>query len=136
MNQLTMTPDYLRRLIVKVRALMLAEVASGPLDDDVIADDELTDETEYVAVDLSREEVIEEIEGLGRTKQSELVALMWIGRGDAAPQEWADVLALAEDRREVPTVDYLLDQPLLADYWAEGLERLGYEGVIDGKAEV
>jgi len=78
----------------------------------------------------------EEIDALNRTEQAELVALMWIGRGDAEPEEWDDMLKLAEERREVPTSQYLLDHPMVADEWAEALDKLGYGSMVEGVQEI
>ena len=75
--------------------------------------------------DLSREEVREEIQGLDSRQQAELVALMWIGRGDAEPEEWEATVQLAQDVKEQPTPRYLLRHPLVAELWEEGAERLG-----------
>ena len=80
--------------------------------------------------DLSREEVVEEIQGLTPRQQAELVALMWLGRGDGEPEEWNELLARAIERREVPTEIYLLDHPLLAENWLDGMERLGLGGLV------
>ena len=38
-------------------------------------------------------------------------------------------MRLALERREVPTEDYLLDHPLVAEHWLEGMERLGLGGL-------
>ena len=70
------------------------------------------------------------------TEQAELVALMWIGRGDSEPEEWEELIKLAEERREVPTSDYLLDHPMVADHWAEALDKLGYGGIGEGVEEI
>jgi hypothetical protein len=53
--------------------------------------------------DLSREEVMEEIRGLDPRQQAELVALMWLGRDEGAPEEFGDLVREAATRREVPT---------------------------------
>ena len=82
--------------------------------------------------DLSREEVIEEIRGLEPQQQAELVALMWLGREDGEPEEWDDLVKRAIERREVPTESYLLDHPLLAEHWLDGMERLGLGGLVGG----
>ena len=67
--------------------------------------------------DLSREGVVEEIQGLMPRQQAELVTLMWLGRGDREPEEWDELVARAVERRAVPTENYLLDPPLLAEHW-------------------
>jgi len=37
----------------------------------------------------------------------------------------------AVERREVPTEDYLLDHPLVAEHWLDGMERLGLGGLVE-----
>jgi len=88
MAELSIDPDYLRHLVVKVRSFMAKEETDIPDDGSNPIDDEvplgaLQDEED----DLSREEVIEEIQGLTPRQQAELVALMWLGRDDGDPEE-------------------------------------------------
>jgi len=52
------------------------------------------------------------------------------------PEEWAELLKLAEERREVPASQYLLDHPLVADYWADALDKLGYGSMVEGVGEI
>ena len=130
MATLSIDPGYLRRLVVKVRSFMgkeateLPDEGSNPTDDE-LPSSALQDEEE----DLSREEVVEEIRGLEARQQAELVALMWLGRDEGAPEEFEGLVRLALERREVPTEDYLLDHPLVAEHWLEGMERLGLGGL-------
>jgi hypothetical protein len=77
--------------------------------------------------DLSREELREEIQGLDDRQQAELVALMWIGRGDAEPEEWESTVRLAQELKDGPTPRYLLRHPLLGEHWEEGATRLVIE---------
>ena len=93
---------------------------ANPIDDEVplsALQDEEDDLSREELDDLSREEVVEEIQGLMPRQQAELVALMWLGRGDGEPEEWDELVARAVERREVPTENYLLDHPLLAEHW-------------------
>jgi Protein of unknown function (DUF3775) len=126
MDELAMDPAYLRMLILKVRALMAKEET----DIDDVGDNAVDDESRVVlqesADDLSRDELVQEIGGLDLDQQNELVALMWIGRGDAEAEDWDEMMAQAESRHEISTAEYLLGHPELADYWAEGLEKLGH----------
>jgi hypothetical protein len=129
MAELSIDTDYLRMLIVQVRAVMakvaadLSDEGSNPTDDPIPLAD-LEDEG-----DLTREELLEEIRGLDSRQQAELVALMWLGRGDGEPEEWNELVKQALERREVPTEVYLLDHPLLAEHWLEAMERLGLGGL-------
>jgi Protein of unknown function (DUF3775) len=133
MATLSIDPDYLRMLILKVRAYMgkeatdLPDDASNPIDDKLPLS-ALQDEED----DLTREEVVEELRGLEPRQRAELVALMWLGREDGEPEDWDELVQTAIERREVPTEVYLLDQPLLAEYWLEGMDRLGLGGLVNG----
>lgn len=64
------------------------------------------------------------IDDLEPDQQVSLVALMWLGRGDFAPDEWPEALAQAEERWTDHTADYLIGTALLADYLDEGLSQL------------
>ena len=119
--------DYLARLIVKTRWVQAKEGVSDPDSGSNPTDDQMRDVLQDSSDDLSREEVREEIQGLDSRQQAELVALMWIGRGDAEPEEWEATVQLAQDVKEQPTPRYLLRHPLVAEFWEEGAARLGIE---------
>lgn len=131
--ELSVAPDYLAHLIVMVRgiqgreAIVDEESGSNPTDDDA------ADALQETPGDLSRREVAAELRGLGPQTQAELVALMWTGRGDAEPDEWEQTVELAAASRERPTELYLMGTPLLAEYWADGMEKLGIEVPIDAE---
>ena len=130
MAVLSLDPDYLRRLVLKVRAFMGKEDTEVPDEGSNPTDDEMPSSAfQEDGDDLSREEVMEEIRGLDPRQQAELVALMWLGRDEGAPEEFADLVRQAATRREVPTENYLLDHPLVAEHWLEGMERLGLGGL-------
>lgn len=130
MATLSIDADYLRRLIVKVRSFMGKEATEVPDEGSNPTDDEMPSSALQDEGDnLSREEVVEEIRGLEPRQQAELVALMWLGRDEGAPEEFEGLVRLALERREVPTEDYLLDHPLVAEHWLEGMERLGLGGL-------
>ncbi len=78
--------------------------------------------------DLTLLEVKATVEDLAPEQQAELVALMWLGRGDYGLDEWGDALADAtdmyEDRDSV--AEYLLAHPMVSDYLEEGLIAHGY----------
>ena len=132
MAVLSLDPDYLRRLVLKVRAFMGKEDTEVPDEGSNPTDDEMPSSAfQEDGDDLSREEVMEEIRGLDPRQQAELVALMWLGRDEGAPEEFGDLVRQAATRREVPTENYLLDHPLVAEHWLEGMERLGLGGLVE-----
>lgn len=133
---LEINPDYLQMLMLKVRGLMAKEEGEDEASGSDAVDDGNAEILEELPGDLSREEVVEEIQGLSAREQAELVALMWLGRGDAEPAEWEDLVSQAMERAETPTEKYLLDHPHVADHWAEALDQLGLGGRVDEVEEV
>lgn len=135
MPTLEISPDYVRMLTVKVRALMgkeaptFSDEGSNPTDDPLAG---LQDDPD----DQTRREIFKEISGLSEREQAELVALMWLGRGDGEVEEWEDLVQQAMERREVPTARYLLDHPLLAESWLDGMEGLGLDPLVSGVEEI
>jgi hypothetical protein len=74
------------------------------------------------------------IRDLADDHQAALVALMWVGRGDYTREEWGEALTAARQRRETPTWRYLVDTPLLGEYWETGLDTLGIS--ITGEEQI
>lgn len=75
--------------------------------------------------DLSSAEFRSIVEDLEPDQQQQVVALMWLGRGDFEAEEWAEAVELAEERWSEETADYLLSHPMLADELEAGLLALG-----------
>ncbi len=124
MDQLTLNPEFLRSLILKLRAVMAQEEMVSPDSGSNPSDDERSATLQETPDNLTRAEIVAQVEDLEPDQQAELVALMWIGRGDLEPEEWEDALELAIERGDNPTSEYLLTHPHVADYLDEGLDRL------------
>ena len=75
----------------------------------------------------TRKELVAALRSLNEDEKIELLALVWVGRGDFSAEEWDDALATASDRHNGREAKYLLGIPLLGDYIEEGLETLGVE---------
>jgi hypothetical protein len=126
-HTLSLPNDYLARLIMKARGVQARTAEVDPDSGSNSIDDNMRDALQDSRDDLSREELREEIQGLDQRQQAELVALMWIGRGDAEPEEWKQTIKLAQDLKDAPTPRYLLGHPLLGEHWEEGAARLGVD---------
>lgn len=124
MDQLNLNPEFLRSLIFKLRAVMAQEEMVSPDSGSNPSDDERSATLQETPDNLTRAEIEAEVEDLEPDQQAEIVALMWIGRGDLEPEEWDEALALALERSDGPTAAYLLSHPHVADYIDEGLDRL------------
>ena len=105
------------------------ESGSNPTDDaevDVLHDD---------GGDSVATEMASFIRALNEDEQIDLVALMWLGRGDGTIDEWEDLRTQAAERRNEyrnprwETVRYLLGEPLLGDLLAKGLDKFGISWV-------
>jgi hypothetical protein len=77
------------------------------------------------------EELTNALDDLNVDEQDEVLALMWVGRGDFGRAEWRDALRQAHQTRNPRETRYLVGTPMLGDYLAQGIEELGYslEGV-------
>jgi hypothetical protein len=127
--ELSIPPGFLRTLIQQLRA---QEMRSGVSTD--------PDEGQEAAVfenargDLRDDEIAGEIDALDDDHRHELIALMWMGRGDFGAGEWAEALRLAAERDEGPASAYLLSHPMAGDEIAAGLEEMGHDHVLsDGR---
>lgn len=123
-EELSLNPEFLRSLILKLRALMAQEGMVSPDSGSNASDDEAISVLQDDPGNLTRAEIIAQIEDLEPDQQAELVALMWIGRGDMEPEEWSEAMKLAEELKSGPTSAYLLRHPQVADDLDEGVDRL------------
>ncbi|ANB01848.1 DUF3775 domain-containing protein [Ectothiorhodospira sp. BSL-9] len=85
--------------------------------------DEALEEHADNVVYLELKNTVEELEP---ELQANMVALMWLGRGDYSEDEWDLALEEAKSNWTPRTADYLLATPMGADYLAEGLAMLGH----------
>lgn len=78
------------------------------------------------ASDASLAEFKSVVDDLEPFQQQEIVALLWVGRGDFTLEEWDDVLVQAADAWNERTAEYLIAHPMLAEYLTDGLDLHGY----------
>lgn len=122
--ELVITPESVAYVIVKAREFN-AKVDAW--NDPGIVDE--NDDAEAILENLSNDPVRMEmatfISELNEDEQAELVAIAWIGRGTFEAEEFDEAVRTAREERTNPPADYLLGLPLLADYLADGLYKLG-----------
>jgi hypothetical protein len=124
MDELDLNPELLQELIFKLRAVMAREGLVSPDSGSNPTDDEGPATLQEDDDDLTRAELEALIDDLEPDQQAQLVALMWLGRGDVEPEEFSEALTLAAERHEGATAAYLLAHPHVADYLEEGVDRL------------
>lgn len=65
------------------------------------------------------------LHGLNDEEMVNVLALVWLGRGDGTEDDWDDVLKEAEEIRDKKAPAYLTGIPLLSSHLEEGLSKLG-----------
>lgn len=113
--------DTVCRLVVRARQFDVKEGAVTPDEGSNGIDEGFREVLEDTPDDPVFEEAKAFIDDLDIDEQCELVALMWIGRGDFDPSEFANAVAVARDEHNDRTAEYLLRTPLLADLLTEGM---------------
>jgi hypothetical protein len=119
LEKLAYIVEKAREYDAEVAPEALEEEGSNPTDDDSRAILEDTPDNPTV------QELRDAIDSLNTDQREELLALVFLGRGDFDAKAWREALRQARDTADVHETDYLLGTPLLADYLEEGLEALG-----------
>lgn len=132
--ELTIDPDTVRLFVLKAKAIAAGlnsdyqaggehEVELDEQSRDGHHHDGLAEEEEE---DLTERELRALINDLNVDEAAELIAMVWIGRGDFEASEWEEAVAEARQRGQGRRVsNYLLGMPMLGDWLEEGLEAIG-----------
>jgi Protein of unknown function (DUF3775) len=125
-TMLTIPLEKLAYIVEKAREYD-AEVPVDPDAED--GSDAADDDEREILLDTpdnpTAQELRDALDGLNVDEREELLALMWLGRGDYDAQSWSEALRQARDTASSTETEYLLGTPLLGDYLEEGVEALG-----------
>ncbi|NEX22513.1 DUF3775 domain-containing protein [Thiorhodococcus mannitoliphagus] len=119
-------PDSLCYIIGKAREfqakeeVVLPDTPSSPSEDWALQI--LADHSE----DYSLREMTGAIGEMSERQRAELVALMWVGRGDYSIEEWETAVDDAIGDYSLNAAGYLLSHPMVSDDLEEGLIAHGY----------
>jgi Protein of unknown function (DUF3775) len=123
---LSIAPDKVCFLIIKAREFDAKVEPEVPDPGDNPTDDD----NREILFDYPDHPTVEEIRGflesLNEDEATELLALVWLGRGDFDIDEWDEAVTEARESPEERRLDAFLSIPLLADYLEEGLSEHGY----------
>jgi len=118
---LSISPEKVFFIVSKTRQSEME--ASEP---ELIADLEDDDAGEgRVGKDTDLTELSSFISDLNVDEQIDLVALMWLGRGDGDLDGFSDLRSQAADAHNNRTAAYLLGTPMFADYLEEAMSAFG-----------
>ena len=112
-------------IIVKARQFEAKDVVADPDSGSNPVDDGMVSVLEDQPDDPVYEELTAFIGALDQDEQIDLIALTWLGRGDASVDEWDDLRNEAARTHAERAVAYLLGLPLLPEHLAEGLSQFG-----------
>jgi hypothetical protein len=131
MPDLAISTESVAFLIVKAREFDAKEANSDPDSGSNPSDDNMIDVLEDNGSDPVASEISGFFRALSEEEQIDLIALMRLGRGDATIEEWDDLRREVVDEPDQRTARYLLGEPLLGDYLADGLAAFGLSWVDD-----
>jgi len=123
---LTISPEKVFFIMVKAREYDVKEEVSDPDSGSNESDDLSIDVLEDKSDDPTYEELAGAIRQLNIDEQLDLLALMWIGRGDFEPSQWKEARAEAAGVGHKHVTRYLVHTPLVGDYLEEAMAALGY----------
>jgi Protein of unknown function (DUF3775) len=112
-------------IIAKARQFEAKDVVADPDSGSNPTDDGVISVLEDQPDDPVYDELMAFIAGLDEDEQIDLIALTWLGRGDASVEEWDDLRSEAARVRNERTATYLLGLPLLPEHLQEGLSQFG-----------
>jgi hypothetical protein len=72
--------------------------------------------------DGTYQELREFIVAMDEDERVELLALIWLGRGDYDASQWDEAVAEARNSANEREPDYIIGTPLVSDYLEEGLD--------------
>jgi hypothetical protein len=122
---LTVSSESVCFIIVKAREFDAQDVVTDPDSGSNATDDGVASVLEAHSDDLTQKELVAFINALSEEEQADLVALLWLGRGDGTMEDWDDLRDEAQRQHNNRTAAYLLGEPLLSDHLEEGLSQFG-----------
>jgi Protein of unknown function (DUF3775) len=122
---LSISPEKVCFFAAKAREFDVKDVVTDPDPASNASDDCMLAVLEDHPDDPTQEELTAFINALTEDEQIDLVALTWLGRGDAEIDEWEQLRAEAARAHNNRTAQYLLGKPLLANHLEEGLAQFG-----------
>ena len=123
---LTVTPDSAFAILLKAREFDAKVPQTDPDSGSNPSDDESVDALEFGPSDDTRRELTSAIHDLNDDEQSDLIALIFIGRGDFTLSEWNEARQEAGQigRQHIP--NYVVEIPLVSDFLQEGLAQFNF----------
>jgi hypothetical protein len=124
MPELRINPDKVCQIIEAGRELA-GRVAPTTGDRTTNGDDSPLHFIEQDVDDPTRQQIVEMIAGMNVEEQVDLLALIYLGRGDFGLDEWDDALEEARTRIDDADADFMIGDVALPGYLGEALDAFG-----------
>ncbi|MFN4175710.1 DUF3775 domain-containing protein [Phenylobacterium sp.] len=124
--QLTISPETAFFILLKAREFHAKVDEVDPDEGSNPTDDKAIDVLEFNPGDAVVDELVAAIDSLNRDEQLDLIALMWVGRGEFTLDTWDEAREGASRIDPEQIADYVLGLPEASDYLQEGLSLFGH----------
>lgn len=124
--QLTISPQTAFFILLKAREFHAKVEEVDPDEGSNPTDDRAVDVLEFNPGDAVVDELVAAIDSLNTDEQLDLIALMWVGRGEFTLDAWDEAREAAGRIDPEQMADYVLGLPEASDYLQEGLSQFGY----------
>ena len=122
---LSISPEKVCYVVIKAREYDVKDVVTDPDSGSNPSDDSMLSVLEDHHDDPVAAEMRAFIDALTQDEQIDLVALVWLGRGDGTIEDWEELRAEAARAHNRRTARYLMSKPQLADHLEEALSQFG-----------
>jgi hypothetical protein len=123
--ELAIRPDEAFFILMKAREFDEKTPVSDPDSGSNATDDGSLDILEDGPEDATEQELLDAVRRLNDDALLDLIALIWIGRGDFSLAEWNEARAAARDIGRERAPRYVRGIPLVSDYLDEALAQIG-----------
>ena len=123
--ELSIDPDDAFYILMKAREFEAKTPESDPDSGSNATDDNALDVLEDRADDATQAELVSAITNLSDDALLDLLALIWIGRGDFTFAEWDEARDAARDIGRERAPRYICGAPLVSDFLDQALSDIG-----------
>jgi hypothetical protein len=124
--ELSLSPDKAYFILLRAREFDEKVEDTDPDSGSDPADDGAVDILEETADDATEAELADAVAGLNDDELLDLIALIWVGRGDFGMDEWDAAREGARDIGRERAPRYVTGIPLVSDYLEDGLSQAGF----------
>jgi hypothetical protein len=131
--KLTLSPETAFFVVLKAREFHMKVEEVDPDEGSNPTDDGNVDVLEFNPGDAVQEELVSAIDGLNEDERLDLIALIWIGRGDFTLSDWREARENARRIDPSQVATYVLGLPTVSNYLEDALAQFGFllSGYLD-----